>query len=248
MDDDYYQEAAGKTVTCPQCQAMVFVPALPNPGKSPKAMCPKCNGVTERDDAFCVSCGMDLRKGRRMLSLAPLNNVKQEQSIIPNQPQPTPSQDVITSYKLPWWVNTLIWTIGLYFTCWLMLGHPIWPFNKTTSSDASGEWILHFGVDVEKLYLTDTDGVIKGTITKDTDFGGKPINLHGMRVGQDIEIDYSAELTTVPGDKCNANYALKGRIDGNNMSGNCKVLVITASSDGDAGGGSSETLWKAERN
>ena len=115
-------------------------------------------------------------------------------------------------------------------------------------SDASGEWNLHMGKAVDRIKITETSGVIKGTITKDPAWGGMTHSLNGMRVDQEVELFYSAQTTDeAPDFKTLESYSFKGRIQGNHMSGKCKVSVTALFNTGEAIPNSVDTLWNAER-
>lgn len=122
--------------------------------------------------------------------------------------------------------------------------------QKMTEPSASGAWNLHHGKAVQTLKLTETGGVITGTITDDPAWGGKTFSLHGMRVAEEIELFYSVE--TIDNDsatlyKSDADYSLKGKIVGDKMEGTCKLLVVSSFKSGQMIPNSDETLWTAER-
>ena len=115
----------------------------------------------------------------------------------------------------------------------------------------SGVWRLHRGKAVDTLNLTETGGVITGSIADDPAWGGKTYSLHGMRVGDEIELFYSTETTYSGSDelelKTTADFSLNGKIEGDKMTGKCKLAVTSFFRSGEVIPHSSEILWTAEK-
>ena len=121
--------------------------------------------------------------------------------------------------------------------------------QKTIDSTAGGKWSLHRGKAVDTLILTETGGVITGSITLDPAWGGKTFSLHGMRVSQEVEMFYASETTSEDSDnyRTTADYSFKGTIEANKMTGKCKVSTISFFKSGRVIPISDEILWIAER-
>src|SRR5437667_6229216 len=85
---------------------------------------------------------------------------------------------------------------------------------------ATGKWSLHRGRAVDTIDLIDTSGIIKGVITLDAAQGGRTFDLHGMRVGVEVEFFYSSETThTEFHYKTKSAFSFKGALEQGRMSG-----------------------------
>lgn len=65
---------AGKKAKCPKCEAAIPVPG--GDGKSGASArtsaakaCPECDRPMQKDDVFCVGCGLDTRTGKKIPGL-----------------------------------------------------------------------------------------------------------------------------------------------------------------------------------
>lgn len=113
--------------------------------------------------------------------------------------------------------------------------------------DASGEWEVFRGKAVDTLILTNEDGILKGTLTEDIEWGGQSWDVRGMVVGDKITWNYSTKKTdSVTSDT--ADFLLQGKIEGKKMSGEYKLKLLCISlSDGVPTPLSSDGLWIAKR-
>ena len=82
---------------------------------------------------------------------------------------------------------------------------------------------------------------MQGTVTLDKDWGGLSYEVHGLRVGHELEFFYSTRSGDTP-TSSTATYSFKGTLDGDTMSGKCDVHLIST-----AGSSSHEMLWIAEK-
>ena len=70
-------ESAGKTITCPACQARLAIP-VPDPaapkraaGSGTASACPDCGGPLPAEAVLCIQCGFDRRTGRSAAQVTP---------------------------------------------------------------------------------------------------------------------------------------------------------------------------------
>ncbi len=117
--------------------------------------------------------------------------------------------------------------------------------SQTAAAEAfpllSGKWRLHRGKAVDTLALSDTNGVIRGSVTMDKEWGGHTYDVHGLRVGQDVELFYTTERGDTP-TGTTATYSFKGRREEDTIAGKCEVHLISL-----AGTSSDQILWIAEK-
>ena|SRR5215467_1209799 len=110
-----------------------------------------------------------------------------------------------------------------------------------TQESLSGNWKLHWGKAVETLSLTDSNGVLRGSVTLDPKWNGKSFEVSGLRVGQEVEFFYSKRASD-GGSPSSVSYLFKGKREGNKMSGKCTLNIITG-----ADSTVDDALWIAER-
>ena len=87
IDEDYYKELAGTSISCPSCSAAVQVPAA-SPQAAPKAgkhvfslpkkhepqaaghkatqKCSGCGAEAGADAVICIQCGMNFKTGKKV--------------------------------------------------------------------------------------------------------------------------------------------------------------------------------------
>jgi hypothetical protein len=113
--------------------------------------------------------------------------------------------------------------------------------TSQSTESLSGEWKLHWGKAVESLSLTDSNGVLRGSVTLDEKWGGKTFQVSGLRVGQQVEFFYSKKASD-GGSPSSVSYLFKGNQEGNRMSGKCTLNIITGPDST-----TEDALWIAER-
>jgi hypothetical protein len=109
--------------------------------------------------------------------------------------------------------------------------------SSNPHDSVAGQWTLHWGKATEKLILSDSNGVLQGTVTLDLKWGGSSYAVNGLRVGNEVEFSYLKK------DHDGAvNYLFKGKREPNRMSGKCTLSIITGPEST-----TDDALWIAEK-
>lgn len=119
--------------------------------------------------------------------------------------------------------------------------------ERHTEDGVSGTWHLHRGKAIDTLNIRDTQGVLRGTLTKDMAWGGTSWPVQGMRVGNEVTIFYTT-CETNDSTCVTADFSLTGTIEGQKISGTYNLnMMSTAIATGETTARSGRDLWIARR-